>query len=107
MGAVVLTIGLLGELDWFFHLRLLRPIRKISATAAAISATNLSQRIDPSAVESELVVLAEVLNATFDRLQSAFERQACFTADASHELRTPLSILRMHVELAAQPAAFA
>jgi heavy metal sensor kinase len=103
-GAVVLAVGLAG--GWLISNRILRPVAAISATASAISATNLSERIDPAAVDRELADLAGVLNDTFDRLEAAFERQARFTADASHELRTPLAILRTHAELAlARPRA--
>jgi signal transduction histidine kinase len=35
-----------------------------------------------------------------DRIESAFERIAQFTADASHELRTPVSLIRTEAELA-------
>jgi heavy metal sensor kinase len=96
-GAVVLAVGLVG--GWVISARILRPVAAISATASAISATNLSERIDPAQVDVELAELARVLNATFERLEAAFERQARFTADASHELRTPLAILRSHAEL--------
>jgi heavy metal sensor kinase len=72
----------------------------MSATASAISATNLSRRIDPTGVDRELEELACVLNAMFERLEAAFQRQTRFTADASHELRTPLAIIRAHAELA-------
>src|SRR5262249_46143957 len=85
---------------WLISARILRPVAAISATASAISATNLSQRLDPQAVDRELAELAGVLNAMFDRLEAAFERQARFTADASHELRRPLAVLRSHAELA-------
>jgi heavy metal sensor kinase len=98
VGIVVLAVGLAG--GWIVSARILRPVAAISATAAGISATNLSERIDATAVDVELAEMARVLNATFDRLQAAFERQARFTADASHELRTPLAILRSHAELA-------
>src|SRR5205807_1145663 len=50
--------------------------------------------------DRELAGLAGVLNAMFDRLEAAFERQARFTADASHELRTPLAVIRSRAELA-------
>jgi heavy metal sensor kinase len=96
-GIVVLGVGLVG--GWFVSARILRPVAAISATASAISATNLSERIATEKVDRELEDLARVLNATFERLQAAFERQVRFTADASHELRTPLAILRSHVEL--------
>ena len=97
-GAAVLAVGLLG--GWLVSARILRPVAAIAATASSISATNLSGRIDPATVDRELAELARVLNAAFDRLEAAFERQARFTADASHELRTPLAIIRTHAELA-------
>jgi heavy metal sensor kinase len=80
--------------------RAIRPIAAMTATAEAISAQNLSERIDVSDTDSELGKLATVLNGSFDRLQAAVERQRQFTADASHELRTPLSVIAAHTELA-------
>jgi two-component system, OmpR family, sensor kinase len=94
----VLTIGLLG--GWLLSQRVLRPIRSISDTAGAISASDLSRRIDTRKTQSELGALAQTLNDTFDRLETAFHRQVQFTADASHELRTPLSIIHAGSELA-------
>ncbi len=98
VGGGVLVLGLAGV--WWISARIVRPISVISRTASAISATHLGERIDPRHVDAELAALAQVLNATFDRLEQAFERQARFTADASHELRTPLTLLRTHAELA-------
>ena len=97
-GLGVMAVGLIG--GWLLSARAIRPIRTITTTAQAISASNLSQRIDLSETESELGSLATVLNAMFARLQEAFDRQVRFTADASHELRTPLSIIYSHSELA-------
>lgn len=93
-----LAIGLLG--GWLIAGRVIRPISAISSMASEISANNLSRRIDMAALDSELIGLADVLNDMFGRLESAFERQRRFTADASHELRTPLSVLYSHIELA-------
>ncbi|HVB63267.1 MAG TPA: ATP-binding protein, partial [Nitrolancea sp.] len=36
--------------------------------------------------------------AMLDRIETAFQRQRQFTADASHELRTPLALLRSQIE---------
>jgi heavy metal sensor kinase len=79
--------------------RALRPLEQMSTAAAAISADNLSQRIDVAEIDRELQQLADTLNATFARLEDSFQRQAAFTADASHELRTPLTILLGRLEL--------
>ncbi len=97
-GLIVLAIGMTG--GWWISSRIFRPIAAMSVTASRISATNMSDRIDSRHVDKELADLAGVLNATFDRLQQAFERQARFTADASHELRTPLAIIQSHAQLA-------
>jgi two-component system OmpR family sensor kinase len=97
-GAGVLLLGLAG--GWLLVGRALRPIAAMSSTAQAISATNLSQRIDVAGTESELGPLARVLNGMLDRLEIAFEHQKRFTADASHELRTPLAVICSQTELA-------
>jgi two-component system OmpR family sensor kinase len=97
-GLAALGLGLVG--GWWVSARVLKPISAISSTAAAISAANLSERIETADIDRELVDLAEVLNATFARLQTQFERQVRFTADASHELRTPLAVVFSNVELA-------
>lgn len=93
----VLTLGVVGG-GWLSG-RTLRPIAAMSDTAKNISAENLSQRLDLAETDSELGQLALVLNQTFDRLQSAFEHQLRFTADASHELRTPLAVIVSQTEL--------
>jgi two-component system, OmpR family, sensor kinase len=97
-GVGVLAIGLCG--GWLLSKRVTRPIRAISETARAISASDLSRRIAATEADSELGSLAQTLNSTFERLETAFARQVRFTADASHELRTPLSIIHSHAELA-------
>ncbi|MFO0809149.1 MAG: HAMP domain-containing sensor histidine kinase [Gemmataceae bacterium] len=96
--AIALAVGLAG--GWVIASRILRPVAAIADTAAAISATNLSQRIDTTALDVELVGLANVLNGAFARLEESFARQVRFTADASHELRTPLAVLSAHAESA-------
>lgn len=97
-GAAALLLGLLGS--WYISGRIVQPLQAISATASKLSATHMNERIDTSRVESELVEVATVLNATFDRLENAFQRQSRFTADAGHELRTPLAVLHTNLELA-------
>ncbi len=96
-GWAVLTLGVVGG-GWLSG-RTLLTLTAMSGTAKNISVENLSQRIDLAETDSELGQLALVLNQTFDRLQSAFEHQMRFTADASHELRTPLAVILSQSEL--------
>jgi heavy metal sensor kinase len=98
ISAAVLAAGLIG--GFWFSGRVIKPIATISATAAEISLSNLSRRIDVSGTETELTGLARTLNQMIDRLESAFSQQVRFTADASHELRTPLAVILSHAELA-------
>src|SRR5262249_42074682 len=48
----------------------------------------------------EVQRLAETLNDMLARLETAFEHERRFVADASHELRTPLALLKTELELA-------
>jgi two-component system OmpR family sensor kinase len=98
VGVAVFVLGLSG--GWWVSTRALRPIGDISDTAAKISTGDLTQRIHTGDADSELGQLARVLNDTFARLQSAFDRQVQFTADASHELRTPVSVVLTQTQTA-------
>ena len=51
--------------------------------------------------------MAGVLNATFDRLGSAFSQASRFSADASHEFKTTLAIARAGLESMLDPSTLA
>jgi two-component system OmpR family sensor kinase len=99
VGSGILLVALVG--GWFVSSRMVQPISAISATAAKISASNLSERIETKQLATELQPLANVLNESLGRLQQSFAQLTQFTADASHELRTPLAVLQTQLELAA------
>lgn len=84
---------------WFLATRALRPIEAITRTARDIGEHALSRRIDLKLPDDELGKLAQTFNKMLDRLESAFQRQRQFTADAAHELRTPLSIMQTGLDV--------
>jgi two-component system, OmpR family, sensor kinase len=90
-GGVILLFGLVG--GWWLVGRALQPLSEISSAATKISGSDLSQRISIAEAESELGQLANVLNSTFARLETAFAQQKQFAADAAHELRTPVTVI--------------
>lgn len=94
----ILLIGLIG--GWWLSRSVLRPIHAMSAAAKQFSAKDMSPRIDTIETDTELGELAQLLNEAFDRVQSSFEQQQQFAADASHELRTPLAVIQSQIELA-------
>lgn len=80
--------------------RALVPLERIANLASAIEAHDLSRRIDLVLPRDEVGRVAQTFNAMLDRIESAFQRQRRFTADASHELRTPLALMQSQIELA-------
>jgi two-component system OmpR family sensor kinase len=102
--AAVLLV--LGSVSWVVVRVGLLPLDRMSHTAGAIAAGDLSHRVESTDPRSEVGRLGVALNAMLDRLEQAFdEREASenrlrrFLADASHELRTPLASIRGYAEL--------
>ena len=79
--------------------RVLAPVGEIASLAERIEAHDLSGRLDADGWD-ELGRLCASFDRMLDRLQSAFERERRFVADASHELRAPLAVLRAETDLA-------
>ncbi|MCY4615247.1 MAG: ATP-binding protein [Chloroflexi bacterium] len=91
----IVSIGL----GWFVAGRMLRPVHEIAATARRITDERLEERIDLDGPPDDLKDLADQFDAMLDRLQTAFEAQRDFVANASHELRTPLTIIRTEIDV--------
>ena len=96
----------LGTLAWWIVRRGLRPLEDMAATAGAIAAGDLSQRVPEVVGRSEVSQLGEALNVMLGNIEQAFEARAAseerlrrFLADASHELRTPLTSIRGYAEM--------
>jgi signal transduction histidine kinase len=98
IGLTAAAVALAGA--WWLAGRFLRPLRAITTTAQEISATNLNRRLNLSGLNDELTQLGTTLNDLFGRLESSFEAQRHFVANASHELRTPLAGQRVLLQVA-------
>jgi signal transduction histidine kinase len=83
---------------WWLSGRALRPVRRITATAQEISATDLSRRIALDGPQDELRNLADTVDDMLGRLESAFVAQRQLVDDASHELRNPLAVIQANVD---------
>lgn len=90
----------------------LRPLEQIGATADAIAAGDLSQRVADENPRTEIGRLGRTLNAMLGRIEESFEerrrneeRLRQFVGDASHELQTPLTSVRGYAELFRRGAA--
>ena len=98
--ALAVMAALAFALGWLMAGRVLRPVRAITATARAISATSLHERLTVTGPDDEFKELAATLNDLLARLEASFTAQRHFVASASHELRTPLTLDRTLLQLA-------
>jgi signal transduction histidine kinase len=88
-----------GTLGWLIAGRVLRPLRTITVTTRQISERNLHRRLALRGPSDELRELADTIDGLLERLETAFDTQRRFVANASHELRTPLTTARALLEM--------
>jgi signal transduction histidine kinase len=84
-----LVIALAGIGGYVLARRALSPIDHLAVEARRVTAERLHERVSVSNQHDEIGRLAAVINDTFARLESSFDKLRRFTADASHETRTP------------------
>lgn len=92
--AVAVIVG------YAFAGRALRPVAEMTERVRAMQSRDLHLRLPTkNPPQDEIDHLGATFNELFVRLESAFEGQRRFVADASHELRTPLTTITGNLQL--------
>ncbi|MGH9275150.1 MAG: sensor histidine kinase [Acidimicrobiales bacterium] len=104
--AVTSILAVLALVTWWVIRLGVRPVQRMTETASAIAAGDLSLRVDEAATGTEAGALGTALNRMLGRIEEAFDQRTesegrlrQFLADASHELRTPVTTIRGYAEL--------
>ncbi|SED01624.1 cell wall metabolism sensor histidine kinase WalK [Streptomyces sp. TLI_105] len=84
---------------WWTAGRVLRPVHEMTARARRLSERNLGDRLAVRGPDDELKELGDTIDALLGRLETAFDSQRRFIANASHELRTPLATQRAAIQI--------
>jgi len=95
----ITSIPILALMIWFGIGRGLSPLRKIAKEVTRRDPSHLDA-IKLSNVPLEIRPVIEELNALFNSVGMAMEKERRFTDDAAHELRTPLAALKIQAQVA-------
>jgi signal transduction histidine kinase len=102
---LIVVTALAALIGWIVATRAVRPVHRIATAARAASQHDLSARVALTGPRDELRDLADTFDEMLTRLESAFDSQRRFIANASHELRTPLAVISTSVDVVlAKPA---
>ncbi len=97
---ILVGIVIMGLMSWFAVRQGHRPLHRIVEQISQTSASELSTRLDPATVPTELTELALSFNDLLQRMEEAFVRLSNFSDDIAHELRTPVTNLMTQTQVA-------
>ncbi len=98
IAGLLLGIGIIFLAGRIFAQQALRPLARMNAEVASISAGSLDQRVEAGGQQDEIGQLARNFNQMLERLEAAFAIQSQFVSNASHELRTPLTAMSSQLQ---------
>jgi len=101
---VIVLAALAAVALWIIRISL-SPLRRIEQTAEAITAGDLTRRVEYADPQTEVGRVGSALNTMLEQIEISDRRLRRFIADASHELRTPLAAVRAYAELFGRGAA--
>jgi len=95
----LLVVGASAVLCWLAAVRVVSPIRQITATIEQFGRGNLSARVETER-RDEIGTLGRSFNSRAERLEKLVLSEHGLLEDSSHELRSPLARLNFSVKLA-------
>ncbi|KFI06941.1 ATP-binding protein [Massilia sp. BSC265] len=97
LGPIAVMMPILMLVVWWVVSGSLDPVARVRSQVASRQADDLSP-VSEAGLPDEVRPLVQELNLLFGRVQTAFDAQQTFVADAAHELRTPLAALRLQAQ---------
>lgn len=93
------ALPLLGLATWWAVRQGVTPLKKLGRSIAQRGPDDLAPVVMPQP-PAELSPVLDALNQLFERIQTVWEAERRFTADAAHELRTPIAAIRTQAQVA-------
>ena len=79
--------------------RVLRPLKKLTASVRAVDEQHLDRRVATAGAQGEILALTESFNGMLNRLEESFLIQRSFAVSAAHELKTPLAVIKSSLQV--------
>lgn len=106
-GACPVVVAVTATATYRLMRRSLRSVDAIRSQVAAISSSDLTERVPVPPGRDEISALAVTMNDMLARIESGHSAQRQFVGDASHELRSPLTAIISALDVAvAHPEVF-
>jgi signal transduction histidine kinase len=98
--AAPIVMGVAAVASYRLVRRSLHSVDAIRAQVAAISTSDLGERVPVPSSHDEITALAVTMNDMLARLEAGHAAQRRFVGDASHELRSPLTAIISALDVA-------
>ncbi|WP_421902740.1 sensor histidine kinase [Maridesulfovibrio sp.] len=92
----MIILGLIGGIMFSRHV--LRPVRKLAATAKKVSSGDMKSRVPVFEKSGELRELAELFNHMLERIEILITAMRDTLGNVSHDLKTPLARMKARIE---------